>query len=57
MKKTTNKTSQRRKLVLRREAITLLTPLQLINANGGDDGGCSVYYNSGCHSYTEPVIE
>jgi hypothetical protein len=47
MKKTTNKTSQHRKLVLRREAITVLTPPQLTKVPGGDpEGGCTYY--SGC---------
>jgi hypothetical protein len=44
MKKTTNKTSQPRKLVLRREAITVLTPPQLTKVPGGD--ACTYY--SGC---------
>ena len=45
MKKTTTKRSQHRKLVLRREAIAVLTPPQLAEAAGGD-GGCT--YFSGC---------
>jgi len=35
MKKSTNKDSQRRKLVLQREAIALLTPPQLGDIQGG----------------------
>jgi hypothetical protein len=36
MKKSTNKTSQHRKLVLRRESIAVLTPPQLSKVAGGD---------------------
>jgi len=35
MKRLTNKLNHRPKLVLRREALALLTPLQLSNAAGG----------------------
>jgi hypothetical protein len=45
MKKTTNKTSQHRKLVLRREGITVLTPPQLTKVPGAE-GTCTYY--SGC---------
>jgi len=36
MKKVTNKIVQHRKLVIRREAILVLTPLQLSKAAGGN---------------------
>jgi hypothetical protein len=47
MKKTTNKTSQYRKLVLRGEAIVVLTPPQLTKVAGGDLVINCTYY-SGC---------
>ena len=50
MKKPTNKTTQRRRLVLGRETIAVLTPLQLGRVvagleEGDDDGDCS-YLNT-----------
>jgi hypothetical protein len=47
MKKTPNKTSHHRKLVLRREAIAVLTPPQLTKVLGGEVEINCTYY-SGC---------
>lgn len=51
MKKPTDKTIQRRKLVLRSEAVTVLTPVQLTKVTGGwtqdwPCGGTSQQQNS-----------
>jgi hypothetical protein len=51
MKKATDKTIQRRKLVLRSEAVTVLTPVQLTRVAGGwtqdwPCGGVSQQQNS-----------
>lgn len=53
MKKSTNKTSKQLKLALHRETITLLTPLQLSNAAGGDSEPWSALH--GCWPISEPI--
>ncbi|HET7499769.1 MAG TPA: class I lanthipeptide [Kofleriaceae bacterium] len=47
MKKSSNRTTERKKLALRREVIVVLTPLQLTDVAGGEelDGGCT-YFSS-----------
>jgi hypothetical protein len=48
MKKSTNKTLQQRKLILRRQTVVLLTPPQLEDVAGGDDPQCSKFEPRSC---------
>lgn len=52
MKNSTNKTLQRRKLILRRQVVVLLTPPQLEDVAGGNDPVCSKLEPRSC-----PTVE